>query len=318
MITLKRLLLAAVLTSAASAALALDADDVLRMTRVETGDEVILELMEMTKARFSLTADDVVRLKKEGVSDRVLAAMIRTATNAAPAADSPAAGETADRAEEEPPAAEPEAGAELEGLGTLVLENLDSRDYSVQIDVERGRIFYWKGVASQGRDLLPAGQSLVYRISPGSYSLRWVGGSAEVGVRVRQRAESRAVLSRTAADGGETLHISVFESGEARGGGRLAELAEVPSASEPVAERVVERHYYYAQPSAPYVLAAPAPATYYARPRYYRSHYVVPGFVYTWRRGHSRYAVGWGPSGCLGFTYGRRSRRSGFRIGIGW
>jgi hypothetical protein len=68
--------LAAAVLAVGPAAAGLEADDVVRLTKANVGDEVIIAQMQAAKARFALTADEIVRLKKEGVSDAVLKAMI--------------------------------------------------------------------------------------------------------------------------------------------------------------------------------------------------------------------------------------------------
>lgn len=321
----KKLIMTAVLGSIASAALALETGDVIRLARAKAGDEVIIAQIKATESRFTLTADEIIRLKKEGVSDAVLKAMIETAKrpkNTAEAGAKTKAGEKDAKRTDQPVG---------EGLGTLILENLDSKAYSVQVDAERGNIFYYKGVATDGRDLLPAKSSLVYRLSAGRYGLRWVGKKDTQTLKVMAGKTSRAVLTRTSTEDFEAAYLSLFEDGHRRGGGRLVKLvdrspAESVQASAPPRTGVVEKHYYY--PAQTY--AVRQPVTYYRPSSYYRSSYhggryyrrssswLVPGFAYTWRRGKSRYAVGWGSGGGLGFSYGRRLGRSGYRINFGW
>jgi hypothetical protein len=104
-----RMLLAAVLATA-SAAPAMDADDVVRLTKAKVGDAVIVAQIGASGARFAPSADELIRLKKEGVADAVLKAMIESGARR-PA--EPAAART-----EPPPAGR--AGED----GTLILENL--------------------------------------------------------------------------------------------------------------------------------------------------------------------------------------------------
>ncbi|HOX08378.1 MAG TPA: hypothetical protein PK280_18430, partial [Planctomycetota bacterium] len=159
------LCIATALLLAGPAASGLEADDVIRMNKAGVGEDVILAQMRAAKARFVLTADDIVRLKKEGVSDQILKAMIESATN--------------QPAREAPP--QPAAGGgdrTAQGnVGLLVLENLDSLDYSVQVDPEHRNVFFYKASAAEGREPLPARSSQVYRLPPGLYRLTWVAGA---------------------------------------------------------------------------------------------------------------------------------------------
>jgi len=314
----RHLLAAAALWLAGSAAaLALESDDVVRMTKAKVGDEVIIAQMQAAKARFALTADEIVRLKKEGVSDAVLKAMIESA-KAEPRKEAPA--EAAER-----PAAKPEAAE----AGTLILENLDSRDYSVQVDPEHRNIFYYLASGAEGREPLPARSSQVYRLAAGVYRLTWVGGPDSHLVKVLPGKESRAALTRTSGEGFEAVYLSLFEDGDRRGGGKLMTLADrAPvQASEPqqspASARIVEKHYYTApaQQSC-YQPAYTAYSPYYYDPgyRYYGTRYTwgYPTFSYAWARGRNSYAVGWGPYGDLGFSWHRRLGHSGFSLGWGW
>jgi hypothetical protein len=313
----RHLLAVAALLLAGSAAPALEADDVVRMAKAKVGDEVILAQMQAAKARFVLTADDIVRLKKEGVSDAVLKAMIESA-KAEFRREAPAEPERA-------PATRPEAGE----TGTLILENLDSRDYSLQVDPGHRNIFYYKASGAEGREPLPARSSQAYRLPAGTYRLTWVGGPESHLVRVLPGRESRATLTRTSGEGFEAVYLSLFEDGERRGGGKLITLADrapaptAPAESEPAAApaRIVEQRYY----------AAPAQQTYYP-PVYtgYQPYYYDPGYRYSgyywgypslgfdWSRGRNSYALGWGPYGDFGFSWHRRLGRGGFTLGWGW
>ncbi len=317
----KKLIMTAVLASIASATWALETGDVIRLARAKAGDEVIIAQIKATESRFTLTADEIIRLKKEGVSDAVIKAMIETAKGPKKT-EKPADAKTKTD-KKDPKRTDQPVG---EGLGTLIIENLDSKAYSVQVDAKRGNIFYYKGVASDGRDLLPAKSSLVYRLSAGRYQLRWVGKKETQTLKVMAEKTSRAVLTRTSTEDFEAAYLSLFEDGHRRGGGRLVKLvdkspAESVQASAAPPTNVVEKHYYYP----PQTYAVSQPVTYYRsssryRRRSYRrnSGWLVPGFAYTWRRGKSRYAVGWGSGGGLGFTYGRKLGRSGYRINFGW
>jgi hypothetical protein len=314
------LLFASLLSTEAAA---MDAGDVVRMTRAAVGDEVITAQMKAVRARFALTADDIVRLKNEGVSDTVLKAMIDTAADATvqpagpPAASAPAA--PVPLASSVPPAT---------GEGTLVIENLDSRDYSLQVNVPNGNIFLWNASAAEWREPLPARGSTVFRLPPGRHLFRWVGEAEGHLITVRPGGESRVVLTRTNADGGEAVYVSLFEEGQRTGGGRLVNLKNAlvfPPAPvafvqhpEPV-PAVVERHYYHPAPER-HVVYRPAPTRYEPRCeyRYRTASWLIPGFAYSWNRGKSRYTMGWDSHGDLGFTYGRRLGRSGYSFSWGW
>ena len=147
-------------------------------------------------------------------------------------------------------------------------------------------------------------------------------------LKVMAGKTSRAVLTRTSTEDFEAAYLSLFEDGHRRGGGRLVKLvdrspAESVQASAPPRSKVVEKHYYYTPQT--YTVRQPAtyyrPSSYYDRRGYYRRRYSswwLPGFTYTWRRGRSRYATGWGSGGGLGFTYGRQLGRSGYYTNFGW
>jgi hypothetical protein len=249
------MLLAAVLLVAAPAAWALDADDVARLAGAKVGDEVILAQIRAERARFVLTADQIIRLRKEGVSDAVLRAMIETG-KPRPAAEAPAGAPA--RTEPPPaPAAEP---------GTLVLENLDSRDYSVQVDAEGRNVFFYWGSSAAGREPLPARASQVYRLPPGGYRLTWVGGAESLTITVFPGRGSRATLTRAVAGGAQTIQVALSEDGVSRGGGSLLSLSApatpAPVAAEP-ASTATGRQIVV-------VREAPAP------PAYYRETYYGP------------------------------------------
>jgi len=300
-----------------SAAAGLEADDLVRMAKAGVGDEVILAQMRAARARFALTADEIVRLKKEGVSDAVLKAMIESAQAAPAAPDGTGDGAKSPGRPVGVPAAD---------VGTLILENLDSRDYSVQVDPEHGNIFYYGASSAEGREPLPARSSQVYRLAPGAYRLTWVAGADSHVVKVVAGRESRATLTRTSADGSEAVYLSLFEDGERRGGGRLKVLAQAAApvtaaSAEPGAVAsgaVIERHYY-AVP-ARYECYRPVQLERHHRSDCYSSRYrwLFPAFSYGWSRGRDRYAIGWGPYGDLGFSWHRQLGRSGYTIGFGW
>ncbi len=329
---------------------AMEVKDVVKLSKLKLEDEVIMAQIKAKKARFTLTTEQIVQLKKDGVSNRLIKYMIETGS-----ASKPAGREAA----EEAPATKTEAPAEkkieeaakqpekiekqpADGLGTLVLENLDDQPYSIQFDAKNGRIFFWRGTDAAGRSPVPANTSLVYRVAPRSYMLRWVGEIAAYSVTVTAGKKSRAVLTRTTTDGTETVKLNTYEDGVRRGGGKLVTLAEAsPAESKPIAlpatTAATEKHYYYATPqpatTTTYVVERPRShcySNYCSRGqyhpgcrfhRYYRYRRTCSpniGFVYGWKRGKSRYAVGLSSSGAVGFSYGRKVGRGRYAIGIGW
>jgi hypothetical protein len=315
-----------------SAASAMEVKDVIKLSKLQLEDEVIMAQIRAKRATFTLSTEQIVQLKKEGVSDRLIKFMIETAeTYPAKPAEKKAATETkpaekkSEAAGEKKKEAQPKEEATAGGVGSLVLENLDSKSYSVQVDAEHGRIFYWIAVSSEGRDVLPAKSSLVYRISAGSYALRWVGGSAAHTVKVIAGKTSRAVLTRVDTEQVEAVYLSIYEDGVRRGGGRLKKLEDKSAAAStaiaaPAATTVVEKHYYHSTPQTAYVVTEPAPRYHY-RSRYYSRryyHYPSIGFAYGWKRGKSRYIIGLSSRGGLGFTYGRKLGRGGYAISLGW
>jgi hypothetical protein len=234
---------------------------------------------------------------------------------------------------------QPAAAAEAVGkAGTLVVENLDSREYSLQFDAVNRRIFFWSGMQAVGRSLLPANGSRAYSVAPGSYSLRWVGELEVYTLQVQPGRISRAVLARTSGDGLESLNIATYQDGRRRGGGRLVTMATPSPAANsqdpaPGAATVVEKHHHYYAPvpetTTTYVVQEPCYPHWRRhgsfrhhgyRSYHYRSRYCAPtlGFAYGWKRGKSRYAIGLNSCGGIGFSYGRKVGRGSYLFSVGW
>ena len=57
---------------------ALDLQDVISMSQLDVGTEVIIRHIEVTHSKFKLRLEDVIRLKQEGVDDRVILCMLET------------------------------------------------------------------------------------------------------------------------------------------------------------------------------------------------------------------------------------------------
>ena len=77
-----RWILFALLLVAPSSSWAISLDDVVRLSQKGYSDELIIELIDDTGARFQLDADGLVTLKEAGVSERVIQALIQaTATD---------------------------------------------------------------------------------------------------------------------------------------------------------------------------------------------------------------------------------------------
>jgi len=351
----------ALICSMASAG-AMEVKDVIRLSRLKLEDEVIMAQIKAKKVCFTLSTDQIAELKKAGVSDLVIKYMIETGAAAAAAKKTGENGPaSAEETEDRPPAAksesekEPATGAAekpaqpsetakppADGLGTLEIENLDDRDYSVQFDARNGRVFFWLGSDAVGRSRLPANSSLVYRVAPRSYKLRWVGEIPVYEMAVAAGSRSRAVLAGTTKGGTDTVKLTTYEGGERRGGGRLVILAgrspaESTTAAAPATNAVVEKHYYYAtpQPAATTTCIVRRPrhycySNYCSYGRYhpgcrFHRHYrrrtcssPTIGFMYGWKRGKSGYAIGINTCGRVGFTYGRKIGRGRYAIGIGW
>ncbi len=342
------LVLSLAVGAAVSTAGAMEVKDVVKLSKLQLEPEVIIAQIKAKKAVFALTTDQIVLLKKEGVSDRVIKHMIETGAKSsatettkpkasvAEKAQPSAASETPPKAPTEEKAATAEQPAD--GKGALTLENLDSREYSIQFDAKNKRIFYWQGSAAVGRSLMPANTSMAYRVDPGTYKLRWVGEIPVYSVRVVAGKSSRATLTRTEEDGVETISLSVYEDGARRGGGRLVILADRSPAqsthtSAPATPAVVEKHYYHSapQPATAYVVTRHPEHCYsnYCCKGYYHSdcpfhqryrryHAPTIGLIYGWKRGKSKYAIGVNSHGGVGFTYGRKVGHGRYTIGIGW
>ncbi|MHC4917246.1 MAG: hypothetical protein ACYTGB_17345, partial [Planctomycetota bacterium] len=86
---------AAVVLTCSAGAQALEVNDIIRLTRFQVDDEIIVAQIRVTKARFKLSADEIVLLKKEGVSDMVIRAMVKTAEAEAEPVKNPPAEEPA-------------------------------------------------------------------------------------------------------------------------------------------------------------------------------------------------------------------------------
>jgi hypothetical protein len=292
---------AALVLTCSAGARALEVSDVIRLTRFQVEDEVIVAQIRATKARFELSADEIILLKKEGVSDMVIRAMVKTAQQPAaePAGRDPAPAE---------PAAEP---------GTLKLDNRDVEDCSVRIDPKKKLVLFWKAVESENRDKLESGKALVYKLAPGKYGMRWVGGLGGQSVEVKTGKETHAVLTRTELDAFDALMVVVYEEGKRVGGGQLARLED----RSPAAAGGSPRH------TGRTVVVDESPAPVYYDRYYYPRHplrvrssglWAVPSVGYTWRRGKSRYVVGWNPYCGTTVGYRRRVGRGRYWIDFGW
>ena len=95
----------------ATAKLPASVSGVVKLTKAQVNEDVILSYVQTSGASYSLSSDDIVRLRKEGVSDRVINAMLeqnKKAVQVAPAPASPApttaAVETPAPAQQAPPA----------------------------------------------------------------------------------------------------------------------------------------------------------------------------------------------------------------------
>ena len=61
---------------------ALTNEDVVRVAASGMGDDLLIQLIETSSARFTVTPDALVELKNSGLSDRVIAAMLSRANGA--------------------------------------------------------------------------------------------------------------------------------------------------------------------------------------------------------------------------------------------
>ena len=83
------LLLLVVLPFTAARAEALTLRDVVELTRVGLGDEVLLALIEVNQSVFAIDHETIKSLKQAGVSERVMIAMIKSGRTPPPAPPSP-------------------------------------------------------------------------------------------------------------------------------------------------------------------------------------------------------------------------------------
>jgi len=325
----KRTLLTMALAAAAivGSARALEVEEVEKLSKAGVGEEVILEKMRADGTVYRLSTYEILKLKEAGVSDRVLRAMLATASApAAPAPEEPAA---------PPVVLMPEAvpAAPLEhGSVTLTVENLDRRDYSVQVDELHHALYVYHGTGTAGRVHVPASGSQVLRLAPGTWTVRWVGAAGSQALFAAPGAPARLVLTRTETAEADALYVSIFSGAERTGGGRLTTFryappppAPAPQATTIIRERVVER-----VPERTVIVERPATRVYQStvRPSYRRTPYRyssrhhrdrsllnVLDFGYSWRRGRSRYAIGVN-GGNLGFRYGRSVGRGTWWVGF--
>jgi hypothetical protein len=202
-------------------------DDVIAMANKGVGEEVLIATVERSTAGFELTAAQILKLKEAKVSDKVIQTMLKHKPVAAAANPRP----------EAPVAAQPpidvvpanNGGREVAGDGTLNIENVDDKTWAYMYEPEVKTI--WITGSAEGKGNLQAHGGVSLRMAAGTYKVRYNGKDSGPSVTVRAGEKSLLMLSRVETDEVEALYISVFENGERKGGGRLAQLrAEAPRA----------------------------------------------------------------------------------------
>lgn len=190
-------------------------DDVIKLVKSGAGDEVVISHLDAQRAVFSLSTDDIVRLKENGVSDRILGRMIGPVKNDLSAAT---------------------------GRSILLLFNQDDRAYSVMIDEQAKRIFYYFG-NMQDRMVLSKGGTRDVPVSPGTYAIRWVGEPRAFTVTIREGETAKAIVSPVRFTGYSAANIALFEGDREVGDGILKTFEDRRQATEhqhpaPVAQTV--------------------------------------------------------------------------------
>jgi len=56
---------------------ALNLSDIIRLSKANVGDDIILSVISVSETKLQLTTDDIIRLKQEGVSDQVIKALVK-------------------------------------------------------------------------------------------------------------------------------------------------------------------------------------------------------------------------------------------------
>jgi len=52
-------------------------EDIIKLSKADVGDEIILSVIAVSEDKIELKTDDIIRLKKEGVSSKVISALIQ-------------------------------------------------------------------------------------------------------------------------------------------------------------------------------------------------------------------------------------------------
>jgi hypothetical protein len=224
--------------TAKHAALAFTSDDVVKLARAGLSDDVIISQIAAEKASFKLATDDILALKKAGVGDRVIEFMIRTG-------DDRAAGT---------PRVEVTTPALPGGRCPISIANQDDQAYSAMIDETGRSIFFYFG---NPNDRVYIGKKSMtdLDVSPGDYSVKWVGERGAFTFRLGAGQRCRIVVSRVDLADVKALNVSVTVDDAQVAGGTLKTFWQAAPAMVTVARAVpqpeIQRTVVVYQPAYP-------------------------------------------------------------------
>ena len=262
-------------------------DDVIAMAQKGEPEAKQIAAVENTPGEINVGASDVLRLREAKVPEKVILAMLRhvakdgKTVGAAPAIipEKP----VVSRAPAPPvvPVAPPVPAVAAIPIapaapavvrnpnqdGSLTIENLDDRAWSYMYEPAIQTI--WIAFPGQG-SVVHAHSSTTVVMHAGNYHVRFSGTQTEGFPLTVNGGERSAInVSRTAAEGVDTVNVSIFEHGERRASGQLAALKDAPRETAVVERTYVEGPPVYYQNSGSYYYGP----RYYYGPGYYGSPY---------------------------------------------
>lgn len=260
-------------------------DDVIAMAQKGEPEDKQIAAVENTPGEITVGASDVLRLREAKVPEKVIVAMLRhvakdgKAVIAAPAVTpekpvvSKAPVTPAPVAPIAPPVAAipvaPAAPAVVRNPnqdGSLTIENLDDRAWSYMYEPAIQTI--WIAFPGQG-SVVQAHSSTTVMMHAGNYKVRFSGNQEEGFPMTVNGGERSAInVSRTSAEGVDTVNVSIFEHGDRRVSGKLVALKDAPPPQTVVERTYVEGPPVYYYNGGPYYYGP----SYYG-PGYYRPYY---------------------------------------------
>ncbi len=243
-------------------------DDVIAMAQKGEPADKQIAAVENTPGEINVGASDVLRLREAKVPEKVILAMLRHVPKDGKAvAVAPAVIPKTPAVPVAPPApavaaipvvpAAPAVVRNPNQDGSLTIENLDDRAWSYMYEPAIQTI--WIAFPGQG-SVVQAHSSTTVVMHAGNYKVRFSGTLTEGFPLTVNGGERSAInVSRTAAEGVDTVNVSIFEHGERRVSGQLAALKDAPRETAVVERTYVEGPPVYYQNS----------GSYYYGPRYY-------------------------------------------------